>query len=87
MRRSRHGLTAAEINDLIALQHGCAVCHRMDKPLQIDHDHHHCPGTVGCRLCVRGALCARCNRAVLDVNDNPELARSLFDYLVRTAAR
>ena len=49
----------------VVLQGGaCAICERTDRPLQVDHDHRHCPGREGCRQCVRGALCGRCNTAL-----------------------
>lgn len=83
-RRSRHGLTADEIDALIALQGGCAVCHRTDRPLEIDHDHKHCPGPVGCRQCACGAVCYRCNKVIYLVEDSPSIARSLLAYLERT---
>lgn len=85
-RRTRHGLTPDEVEALVAWQHGCAICHRTDRPLQIDHDHRHCPGKTGCRVCSRGLLCVRCNKVVYLVDDDPRLAQSLVDYLVRTGA-
>jgi hypothetical protein len=30
-------------------------------PLVIDHDHNHCPGPIGCELCIRGLICFQCN--------------------------
>lgn len=83
-RRSKHGLTAQEVDELIALQGGCAVCHRRDRPLQIDHDHRHCPGPVGCRLCVRGALCGRCNKAMWCLDDDVHMAENMVTYMKRT---
>ena len=65
IRRRAHGLTADERDALIAAQHGlCAICRRPAQPLEIDHDHRHCPGRYGCRQCVRGALCGPCNRGL-----------------------
>jgi hypothetical protein len=64
-RRTAHGLTADERDALAALQGGlCAICGRAGQQLEIDHDHRHCPGREGCRACVRGALCGRCNTAL-----------------------
>jgi Recombination endonuclease VII len=86
-RRTVHGLTADERDALVSLQGGrCAVCGRTDRPLEIDHDHRHCPGTIGCRHCVRGAVCGRCNRAIWGLGDDVEVARRLVGYLERTAA-
>jgi hypothetical protein len=65
VRRRTHGLTAAERDALIVLQGGrCAICGRTGQRLEVDHDHRHCPGRTGCRSCVRGALCGRCNTAL-----------------------
>jgi hypothetical protein len=80
------GLTADEIDAVIALQGGCAICHRTNRPLQLDHDHRCHPGPVGCRHCVRGAVCARCNKAIYCLDDSPALADALAAYLRRTAA-
>lgn len=71
VRRRVHGLTADERDALIALQGGlCALCGRSGEPLQVDHDHRHCPGTEGCRQCVRGMLCPRCNTALGKLGDH-----------------
>lgn len=65
VRRRAHGLTPAELDALKARQGGrCAICLRPSRRLQVDHDHRHCPGREGCRQCVRGLLCGRCNSAV-----------------------
>lgn len=85
-RRSRHGLTPEEVDALIAAQGGCAGCHRTDRPLQLDHDHRHCRGPVGCRMCVRGAVCHRCNQTIYLCDDSPRLLRALAAYLERSGA-
>ena len=81
-RRMAHGLTPAEVDALIALQGGaCAICGRAAERLQIDHDHRHCPGSQGCRHCVRGALCGRCNTGLGRFGDH--LIPQLMKYLAR----
>jgi hypothetical protein len=35
----------------------------------VDHDHRHCPGTEGCRQCVRGLLCGKCNSGLGWIGD------------------
>jgi hypothetical protein len=81
-RRTAHGLTPGEVDALIALQGGrCAVCRRSGQKLQIDHDHRHCPGRLGCRSCVRGMLCNRCNTALGQIGDINVPA--LVTYLAR----
>lgn len=79
-RRRVHGLMPAEVDAVVALQGGaCAICGRTGQPLQVDHDHRHCPGREGCRQCVRGMLCGRCNRALGQIGDQcvPQLLRYL----------
>ena len=81
-RRTAHGLTADERDALIALQGGaCAICGRTGLRLEVDHDHRCHPGPTGCRLCVRGALCGRCNTALGRFGD-ARIPR-LIAYLVR----
>ena len=81
-RRTAHGLTPAEREALIALQGGaCAICGRTGERLEIDHDHRHCPGKTGCRRCVRGALCGRCNTALGRFGDDK--IPQLIAYLSR----
>jgi hypothetical protein len=80
VRRTAHGLTAAERDELIVLQGGlCALCGRASLHLQVDHDHRHCPGSTGCRQCVRGLLCGTCNSALGQLGDHniPQLVRYL----------
>jgi Recombination endonuclease VII len=80
LRHRTHGLTADEVAALVALQGGaCAICGRTGEPLQVDHDHRHCPGRMGCRHCVRGLLCPRCNTALGRFGDHriPQLMRYL----------
>jgi hypothetical protein len=81
-RRRVHGLTADERDALIAFQGGaCAICQRPGLRLQVDHDHRHCPGPTGCRACVRGALCGRCNTALGRFGD--AMIPRLVAYLAR----
>jgi hypothetical protein len=82
VRRRVHGLTADERAALVAFQGGlCAICGRAGLRLQVDHDHRHCPGHTGCRQCVRGAFCGRCNTALGRFGDH--LIPRLIAYLSR----
>ena len=82
VRRRTHGLTADELDALIALQGGaCAICGRTGERLEVDHDHRHCPGRQGCRRCVRGLLCGRCNTALGRFGD--QRIPALLAYLAR----
>jgi len=81
-RRTVHGLTPGEVAALSALQGGlCAICGRAGQKLQVDHDHRHCPGRTGCRRCVRGLLCPRCNAGLGWIGD--ESVPRLLRYLAR----
>ena len=80
IRRKAHGLTADERDALYAAQRGlCAICQRPADKLAVDHDHRHCPGSEGCRQCVRGMLCNRCNSGLGWIGDAniPQLLRYL----------
>lgn len=89
---SRWGITPEEYDALLAAQGGrCANpgC-RTDSPgargFHIDHDHSCCPvrdnrRQRSCGGCIRGLLCAPCNRAAGFAGDDPRLLRGLADYL------
>lgn len=61
----------------------CAVCLRPEQelatPLGVDHCHR--SGAV------RAMLCARCNRALGEVDDDPGLLQRLVEYLDKHASR
>ncbi len=70
IRRKAHGLTADERDALVRLQgNACAICKEVSDKLAVDHNHMHCPGKEGCRNCVRGMLCPRCNSALGWIGD------------------
>jgi hypothetical protein len=86
-RRSRarksdvwHGVSKSA---LIATQNGlCAICGKRPAA-QVDHDHAHCPGFVGCPQCVRGALCQLCNNGLGSFKDSVATLRRAIEYLER----
>jgi len=81
-RRTAHGITPSERDALAELQGGaCAVCRRTGLRLELDHDHRHCPGRTGCRRCVRGLLCGRCNAGLGLIGD--AAVPRLLVYLAR----
>lgn len=64
-------ISAEEYWAIYAFQGGkCAICQvatGKTKRLAVDHDHklaaeHDHPVDQGCRMCIRGLLCSRCNR-------------------------
>lgn len=71
----RYGLTKESFMELFLRQRGvCAICGRKSRrELAIDHCHR--KGTV------RGLLCGKCNTALGQFNDDPELLRSAIAYL------
>jgi hypothetical protein len=86
--RRRHGMAPAEVAAMLRAQgYRCAICGSADwgdiSP-SIDHSHAHCPGTYGCRLCVRGLLCKRCNNGLASFLDDPGSLRRAADYIERT---
>ena len=84
--RNRFGITLARYEELFSSQGGgCAVCGRGEchggVRLAVDHDHTCCPGKKSCGACVRGLLCADCNRAIGLLKDSSELAERAAKYL------
>lgn len=52
-----YGITREEYESLMSQP--CGICG--GEASHLDHDHRHCPRGKGCRDCIRGALCHRCN--------------------------
>lgn len=73
--REVYGLTLEEYDAMLIAQGGvCAICREEPtRSLAVDHDH--ATGQV------RGLLCIRCNRAIGNLRDDPNLARRLAEYL------
>lgn len=88
--RRRHGLGAEGVSALVEAQGGsCAICGvpEEDRPghrLALDHDHRHCEGRIGCPVCIRGALCNRCNNILRLAGDDVTLLSKAIVYLHRT---
>lgn len=64
----------------------CEICSTVlyvgDRKFAIDHDHSCCPpGEKCCRKCIRGLLCADCNKALGLLRDDPQLLRNAAEYL------
>ena len=55
-----------KVSEILAVQGSvrpeCAACGG-DEELHVDHDHSCCSGNFGCKKCVRGYLCRKCNLA------------------------
>lgn len=66
--------------EVIALIESCMICGSTDR-LCIDHDHDCCPGPRSCGRCVRGVLCAACNKMLGFAKDDPHTLLSAVRYL------
>jgi len=82
----RYGITELDYSRMLVKQEGrCAIC-RTDNPANrkgasnwhVDHDH--------VTNEVRGLLCNRCNRAIGQFEDNPDLLLKAAAYLERAGA-
>lgn len=67
----------------------CQICGTENpgiKGWQIDHDHRCCPYGIraGCRNCVRGLLCHKCNRGLGSFGDSIKTLRAAVRYLSRS---
>lgn len=77
----RYGISLETIQDLFSK--GCAACGTSEN-LVIDHDHSCCPSKgKACGKCVKAALCSSCNVAIGYIEERPERAYALADYLER----
>lgn len=80
--RRHFGITAAEYDAMSEAQGGtCAICRRpcpTGRRLAVDHCH-----STGK---VRGLLCAKCNRALGMMDDDPGLLAAAIEYLAHYAA-
>ena len=65
----RYGITIEEYEQRLAAQGGhCALCPAVQmsskRRLCVDHNHDCCAGQRSCGKCLRGILCANCNRKI-----------------------
>lgn len=73
--RQRYGITFGIYQILYKAQSGlCAICHKPEKVLSIDHDHRNSG-------CIRGLLCNACNVALGGFRDNPKTLQNAIRYL------
>lgn len=85
MIKALYGLTPAEWEWLRESQQDrCALCGQNGTiRLAIDHDHSCCGRKRACKKCIRGMLCAVCNRMLGHIEAKPALAARFSDYLER----
>lgn len=68
--KENYGLSLADYDRMVFAQGArCRVCGEEDI-LVVDHDHGCCPSKKTCGKCVRGLLCAHCNRLLGLMGDN-----------------
>jgi hypothetical protein len=80
--RTKYGITLVDYEAMLAVQKGvCAICSQPPtgyrKYLGVDHCHE--TGKV------RGLLCVKCNVAIGQLLDQPNLLRRAAEYLERSA--
>lgn len=76
--RKKYGITLIDYNRMLEEQNGvCKICKKdgKDRAGALHVDHCHITNKV------RGLLCARCNIALGNLNDDPELFRKAIKYL------
>lgn len=84
--RNHFGITSQEYSAVFAKQKGvCALCFQptQGKFLDVDHSHNHLHSRVGqqgCKECIRGLLCNRCNMALGLLEVSPNLQNDLVRH-------
>lgn len=80
---TRFGISIDDYARMLKEQNGvCKICRLADnKRLCVDHDHSCCNGNYSCGKCIRGLICARCNKTLGMVSDSKELLTAMIAYL------
>jgi hypothetical protein len=82
----KYSLSIQDFDEMLSVQLGkCAACRMPLKDVlepHIDHDHACCPGKKSCGKCVRGLLCARCNKTLGNAGDSIDVLNGLIRYLL-----
>lgn len=85
-----YGMTPDDEAELLAAQGGRCPCGNRVRHRDHDHElarsHAHAPNRA-CKACMRGLLCARCNREILARGYDATRLRALADYLDNPPAR
>lgn len=82
-RLRNYGIDESQYFAMLRKQKGrCAICKEpaKDLMLHIDHDHRCCE-RGSCGRCVRGLLCANCNKAIGMFKESPESLWNAMKYL------
>jgi hypothetical protein len=76
--RRRYGMTPEDYDVMFKEQGGlCAICGNPPGNTKLHVDHNHKTGEV------RGLLCFHCNKRTGFLDDNPSLALTIYEYLLR----
>jgi hypothetical protein len=80
LSQEQYDALAAEQN------HKCKACGvnvdiTSNNNLQVDHDHSCCNGPKSCGKCIRGLLCATCNKILGFCKDSTEHLKQLIVYV------
>lgn len=84
--RTVYNLSSTQYTNMLESQGStCAVCRASiaRETAQVDHDHSCCAGDSSCGRCVRGLLCASCNRGLAAFHDDLQRLRRAIRYLDR----
>ena len=88
-RLSKYKLTKEQYQVMLDIQENkCSICRKeflytskFDRP-HVDHNHLCCSDSCkSCGKCIRGLLCADCNKFLGKIKDNPEVSDRMSDYL------
>jgi hypothetical protein len=81
----KYNITIQQYEEIKKVQGGvCAICNvatGASKSMAVDHDHSCCPAGGSCGSCVRGVLCASCNKMLGFARDSQEFFERAIEYL------
>lgn len=83
-RLKKHGIDEYIYWEIFYRQEGkCAICKKEKDGFRlcVDHDHNCCDSKYGCKKCVRGLLCHKCNIGLGSFEDNLDSLKSAVEYL------
>jgi hypothetical protein len=83
--QKHYKLNISEYNMKLTSQNSvCAICFNTcstGRYLAVDHDRACCDSLYSCGKCVRGLLCARCNRVIGWVQEDKTILKNMVKYL------
>jgi len=80
-RKNKYGITREQYESMVTAQAGrCGSCGD-EAALVVDHDHSCCGGDRTCGQCIRGLVCADCNKVFGFARDSVERLEKAAAYL------